>query len=385
MRTTTRNAAIVAIAALLMGAQPMPKLAEDQPVGQLEVVATFDGPMPTGVTVSHEGRIFVNFPRWGDVVPATVVELVKGRAVPFPNEALQNAPADNQAAGLVSVQSVVVDPDDRLWILDTGSPKFQPPKPGGPKLVGVDLKTNKVFKTITFPPTVALPTTYLNDVRFDLRRGKAGLAYITDSSQKGPGGIVVVDLATGKSWRRLSGHPSTMPVPGYLPFVEGQPIMQRKPGQPPKPLALGSDGIAISADGKWLYYCPLSSRRLYRVSVDALSDPKLPESRVAATVTDLGDKGASDGLESDDQGRVYCTEYEGNAVARRRTDGTFETLVHDPRLLWPDTLSVATDGYVYVTANQLHRGPDYHAGKDLRVKPYTLFRFKTDARPVLLK
>ena len=67
----------------------------------------------------------------------------------------------------------MIDPNDRLWIVDTGSIEFGPTSPGGPKLVGVDLGTNRVFKTITFPPEVALPTSYLNDVRFDLRRGEA--------------------------------------------------------------------------------------------------------------------------------------------------------------------------------------------------------------------
>ena len=54
----------------------------DRVIGQLETVATFNGPMPTGVTVSHTGRIFVNFPRWGDEVPFTVAEIVHGKAVP---------------------------------------------------------------------------------------------------------------------------------------------------------------------------------------------------------------------------------------------------------------------------------------------------------------
>ena len=40
---------------------------------------------------------------------------------------------------------------------------------------------------------------------------------------------------------------------------------------------------------------------------------------------------------------------------RRSPDGTFETLVHDPRVLWPDTLSVAGDGYLSVIAHQVHR------------------------------
>lgn len=69
------------------------------------------------------------------------------------------------------------------------------------ELVCVDLEINKVVKKIFFPQDVALPSTYLNDVRFDLRYGKGGqreIAFITDSSQQGPNGIIVVDLESGK-------------------------------------------------------------------------------------------------------------------------------------------------------------------------------------------
>ena len=65
--------------------------------------------------------------------------------------------------------------------------------------------------------------------------------------------------------------------------------------------------------------------------------------------------------------------------------GLTETLVHDPRLLWPDTMSIASDGYLYVNANQLNRQPTMHNGVDQRVKPYTMFRIKVNAQPVLLK
>ena len=111
------------------------------------------------------------------------------------------------------MQSVVVDPSDRLWAVDTGSIEFGPTSPGGPKLVGIDLKSNRVSRTIPFPPDVVLPTSYINDVRFDLRRGEAGYAFLTDSSDKGPNGIIVVDLASGRSWRRLHDHPSTKADP----------------------------------------------------------------------------------------------------------------------------------------------------------------------------
>lgn len=365
------------------------ELPTDEPLGALEPVAYFNGAMPTGVTVSHKGRIFVNFPKWGDDVSFTVAEIRKGDMVAYPDESInQTNPAD-QAAALVSVQSVVVDPVDRLWILDTGSPLFQPTKYGGPKLVCVDLKTDQVSKKILFPQDVALPTTYLNDIRFDLRRGSEGMAFITDSAQKGPNGIIVVDLASEQSWRRLHDHHSVKPeeLQTFLPIVEGRPFLERQPdGSVKHGASMGSDGIAINADGTRLYYCPLGSRKLYSVDTNALSDQSLKEQEVGATVIDEGDRGgASDGLESDSAGNIYSTNYEHNAILRRSPDKRWETLTHDPRLLWPDTLSLATDGYLYVTANQLHRQARFHKGKDLRRKPYSLFRIRIDAQPVLLR
>lgn len=380
------------------------QLTHDQPFGQLELVAIFSGAMPTGVTVSHTGRIFLNFPRWGDDVPYTVAELVNGSAVPYPGAEINDWPGRSlpdpttatdetvNASHFVSVQSVVVDPADRLWVLDTGSPLQKGVVPGGPKLVAIDLATNKVIKTISFSPTIAGPTSYLNDVRFDLTKGTAtaagtvhGIAYITDSSSKGPNAIIVVDLATGQAVRRLNNHPSTRPDPGFIAFAEGRPIYRTEPGKPPQRMLVGADGIAISADGSKIFYCPLSSTHLYSVSASTLREGVTPDNRVAETVQLVTGKGPSDGLESDAAGNIYAGDYSTNSIIRIAPDGTIETILHDPRLLWPDTMSLADDGYLYVTANQLHRQPSMHDGKDLRVKPYALFRVKVDAKPVRLK
>jgi sugar lactone lactonase YvrE len=374
-----KSAVIVwlALSGLCLGQE----LAHDRTIGQIELVASFNGPMPTGVTVSNNGRIFVNFPKWGDNVEYTVAEVKDGETVPYPDADINHySDSDSPADKLVSVQSVVVDPTgNRLWILDTGSIGFGMVRQGGGKLVGVDLKTNRVIKKITFPSDVALPTTYLNDVRFDLRRGREGMAFITDSSLTGANGIIVADLASGKSWRRLNDHPSTKPDPQFVPVVEGEILAVRLPGKPLAKFSVGSDGIAISPDGRTLYYCPLVSRHLYTVSVDALADQSKSEAEVAATVKDLGEKGgASDGLESDAQGHVYLSDYEHDAIRRRSLDGEIETLVHDARVLWPDTLSLAADGYLYFTANQVERQATFHRGQDLRQKPYALFRVKVD-------
>ena len=198
-----------------------------------------------------------------------------------------------------------------------------------------------------------------------------------------------MDIASGESWRRLHDHPSTKAeeLHTFLPIVEGRPFLEHQPnGSVKQGASMGADGIAISSNGEYLYYCPLGSRKLYSVDTRSLVDLSLDDQKVASTVKGEGDRGgASDGLESDAAGYIYSTNYEHNAILRRRPDIEWETLVHDPRLLWPDTLSLAADGYLYVTANQLHRQARFHKGHDLRHKPYTLFRVRTNAQPVLLR
>ncbi|WP_234330209.1 major royal jelly family protein [Streptomyces acidiscabies] len=350
--------------------------------GRYGVVARFRGAMPTGVTVSRRGRIFVNFPRWGDAVPFTVAELRGGKPVAYPDvEVNREDPAD-LAGHFQSVQSVVVDPADRLWIMDSGSPLFAGSSYGGPKLVAVDLRTDRIVRTILFPPEVVPSNSYPNDVRFDLRRGAKGMAFITDSG--GPNGVIVVDLATGRSWRRLTGHSSALPDKRFLPVIEGEPFMIRPAGGRPTHFETGSDGIALSADGTRLYYCPLSSRRLYSVSTGALADPHTTDAEVAATVEDLGFKPMADGLESDDKGHIYGGDLEHNTLWRRSPDGTYQTLAQGHELTWIDTLSIASDRHLYAIANQVNRQALFHEGKDLRRKPYLLVRLPIDAGPVKL-
>jgi len=44
-------------------------------------------------------------------------------------------------------------------------------------------------------------------------------------------------------------------------------------------------------------------------------------------------------------GRRSAALAEHNSVRERQTDGEWKTIAHDPRILWPDALSVASDGY----------------------------------------
>jgi sugar lactone lactonase YvrE len=252
------------------------------------------------------------------------------------------------------------------------------------KLVGIDLATDKVVKTIHFPAGVVNAGSYFNDVRFDLRRGAEGLAFISDSAAKTDNAIVVVDLATGHSWRKLNGHPSVTGDHTFNAIMEGKPFVLNRPDAPPDPHHPGVDGIAMSADGERSFTArsrrapstasawprsPMSSCRIAR--------SRRPSARRSATSPPTGCWATATGSS--------LTDWEHNAIVERDAPEQFRTLIHDERLWWPDTLALSHGGYLYVTANQLHRMPRYNDGKDLRQKPYYLFRVKVGGGPIELR
>ena len=80
--------------------------------------------MPTGVTVSETGRIFICFPKWGDDVKFTVAEILRINCDLYPNLQTNLANPENIPMTFISVQSVVADGRGTLWILDTKHPIF---------------------------------------------------------------------------------------------------------------------------------------------------------------------------------------------------------------------------------------------------------------------
>jgi len=325
-------------------------MADPRTTARLSQVTTF-GHQVTGVTVAEDGRIFVCFPRWTEDSPVSVAEVMRdGTTRPYPDarwNAWRNARKDELPAGehFVCVQSVVADGRGSLWVLDPAAPAQGYVVPGGPKLVRVDLARDKVAQTIAFDETAAPQGSYLNDVRLspDGRR-----AYITDSGAKGA--LVVVDLEGGGAWRHLDGHPSTQPEPDVQVRTDGQ-VLRRPDG---RGVESAADGIALSADGRHLYWQAIKGRTLYRVPTSAL---ERDAGAVADRVERVGDNGVADGILIDRSGtRMYVTAPEEDAVKLRdlgTAGGTPELLVRDDRLRWPDTLSEGPDGAIYLTTSHI--------------------------------
>lgn len=332
---------------------------------ELQEVASFNGQQLTGVGVSQKsGRIFVNFPKWSADHLFSVAEVVEGKPVPFPNEEW-NKPGD-PSTHFVCVQSVVVDAENNLWVLDPAAPMMKEIVKGGPKLVKIDLKSNQVVQTIPFGQDIAPEKSYLNDVRID---PPSRTAFITDSGQ---GAIVVVNLETGKARRLLDQHGSTAAEPDVALTIDGKKLIAQETGKPPQ---IASDGLALDPAKGYLYYHALTSHTLYRIKTAALRDEGLSASELAAKVEKVGQTPAPDGMLEGPDGSVYLTDIEGHGIVRwNPTNKTAEKVIADPRLLWPDTMSWGPGGDLYVTASQIENMPRFNDGKSTRTQPYRLFK-----------
>jgi sugar lactone lactonase YvrE len=347
---------------------------------QLELFADLPGPMLRGLTISHQGRVFVTFPRIDGVNQFTLGELKNGKVHAFPN-AEYNKHEGNPEDHLLSVSSAIVDGKDRLWVADSAK-LTRESKNDGAKLVGFDLAGNQVLKTIKLAAPTITPQSVLQDLRYDGSKGKDGVIYISDCAPEGKSAIIVVDLATGKCLRRLNGHPSVQAEHDFLPFIHGRPMMRSLPDGNKDDYKVGVAGLAVKPDGTLLYYCPQASRQLYSVNAALLCDATKDNAVVAETVKDLGPKsGASDGLECDKEGNLYFTDFENSSVWRRKPNGQIEKVVHDNRLVWPDSLWIAHDGYLYVTSSQFNQRAAFNKGTDKRTDSYQIYRFKVNATP----
>ena len=339
---------------------------------KLEPVALFPDRMPAGVALSRDGRIFMTFPRWDGSSQATAVEVTTdGRLTPFPDEAAHESKNKNR---IDSAQGITIDAKNRLWLLDAGAARLRV----------YDIDSRRMLREYNFEPDVLKDGAYLNDVRVDPSGGFGGLAYISDSMRAG---VIVLDLASNEAWRRLEKAPQARAQEDFVATVEGMTLAHRSPGSTDEsPMRGNTDGIALSPDGAALYFTAFSRREIYSVPTAALVDQRIPDDQIEARIAKVATKpSANDGILCDAQGRVYTTDYEDQCIRRvtpgKGADQTPEIVVQDERILWPDALWIH-GGHLYITVNQMNRMPNVHRGKDLREKPYALYRYPIDAKSI---
>lgn len=311
------------------------------------------GAMPAGFKVDSRGNYYLSVPRWSPGIPATVnrVTLVDGKPVlePYPS------PEMNQIGDPNALQCVLgweIDENDRAWFLDQGHIEGRPCNEGAQKIVCWDLKSNTQVDCIPIPSEIADYTaSFLNDMMVD---NANGFLYIADSgiyTDPLQGGLIVVNLKTHELRRVLHQHESCQDLAGYWFEIDGEKVWLDRP------MRTGADGIALSADRKTLYWCPLTGHNLYCIDTALLQDFSTPHEAIAGAVVDLGDKGTNtDGLGADNHGNIYYTMLEGQGIGKYNPAArTFQPLITDPRMIWVDGMTFDNRGWLIFNNNRLHQ------------------------------
>ncbi|XP_046570101.1 major royal jelly protein 3-like [Haliotis rubra] len=329
----------------------------------------------------YKDSVYLTIPRTKKGVPSTVNVVVQkdGEAIlkPFPSWDMQKV---GDCSAIQFAQSFEIDPvSGWMWIIDTGLHIIADPGqflcPA--KLVIYDINAKKVIRVHTFPEAVAPKMrTYLNDIVIHKISGKPAYAYISDT---GTSKLVVYDFRKDKSYTfsdksmaAEQGSATTIDF-DHTKFVSHTPI----------------NGIALSPDHRYLYYCPLSTFKLYRVPTSVLANENADISR---SVKNLGNKVSQTGGMIAGSKSLYYGALNSNAVykwdftkdiamAASVDDVTLKTQTQvvkdDMRMKWVDSFAMDTSGHLWFTVNDVPRflgnTMDFSA-----TGPFNMFIWKVD-------
>lgn len=319
----------------------------------------------TGVAVSNTSRVFANFPNWSADHTYSVIEVTDSsnfQVYPSLNWNTWSSELD-PSNHFICVQSVFVDRNNQLWVLDAANPQrdgeFLGVVAGGAKLVQIDLASDQVVNTFVFESPIVESNSYLNDVRIDEFNN---FAFITDSNE---GALILLNLATGQARRVLAEHPSTKSENRII-RVEGEEFRNAQGEYP----VIHSDGIAITPDVRFLYWRPLTGESLYRIRTDILRNFSSTENSIEDAVEKLGEIPPSDGIIFGSDAELYITSIEENAIRRYNGGDDSEKVIASSALRWPDSFAVGPDGSIYVTTSILHVSQP--------TERFRIFKFRVD-------
>ena len=312
-----------------------------------------------GVAIAPGGRTFMVIQRQpGQTVPQ-IAEYAGGQLRPYPDQSWNNWKQGGDASHMfVHANSIRFGPDGTLWVVDFGTPDMgKPTVPHGPKLVGINIQTGQVAKTV-YLDQVTRPSSAVDDVRFN-----GDHAYLTDA---GWPGLIIVHMPDGSMYRALTDQPSTTaPKPLYADGRE----LKSKEG---KPVMFNADQLELSPDGGTLYFQPCSGP-MSAIETQYLDNQTMPDSEREKHVRLFVNNNTAGGTSIDAHGNVYVSDTIHDAVLKVSPEGKVQTLVQDPRLVWVDAMWITADGRLWMPAAQLDRTPNFNNGKEAIRFPMTVY------------
>ena len=328
----------------------------------LEVVASSPDFAMNGVAVTPDGRVFVSIPQWTETSSPSVAEIYPdGSTRPFPDNEWNDFDRADARNRFMNVNAVHSDGAGSLWVVDYAGPNFGPSIKGAQKLVQIDLATDEVARVYRFGDDILPEAARLNDVRVDAKRG---VAYI---SEFGVGAIIVVDLQSGDAFRAFDQHHSTRAHPNVSTTFLGKPFRTD---------FLQVNDIELSPNGDTLYFQPTGGPILWQIPTSMLAEP-VENALLEPFVEVAGKSMTIGGMTRDNSGLLYLGSVQDNAVwVLNPENGEAERLFQDDRLLWPDAMSISSDGYLYIPAPQLRLLSEFNDGVDLTIGDFSVYRVK---------
>jgi sugar lactone lactonase YvrE len=330
---------------------------------------------PTAVVLNSEGRTFMTV-HWFDRREPQLVE-VTGRTTyrPFPDRKWnrgfgQGADAFNQPLGMV------IDRQDRLWIVDCGV--FPAVNDGGsalpaqsPRILAFDSKTGQNVYNLVLPQDTCPPGTYPQDLAVDEVNE---FAYLADIGGSRKPAIIAINLKT-KQVRRFEAH-SSLAAENVDLMLEGKKLTFPDSTGKIQAARIGINPITLSADQNTLFYGPMCGLGWYSVPAKLLRD-NANDQTVAAAIKRIANKPVCNGATTDASGNHFLTNMGENAIDKIDGQGRITRVVQDDRLIWADGLHIARNGWMYTGVNQLNRSPLFNGGKEQGKAPFQILRVWT--------
>lgn len=343
-------------------------IAQNLPTYPVEVYAKVDQAAGNIAFTPQGDLVYSQHPFFNPQYRVVAYKADEKTITPFPNISW-NTPRTSDDHFLSNVLGIRSDANGIIWMLDMGQRN-----PVTPKIVGWNTRTNQLER-IYYLPTIALtPFSQPNDMVVDLKHHVFVIADegIGNGGDGSTAALILIDMKTGASRRLLEGTRTTLPENTPV-IINGKPLVVKG-----KNLLVGVDGITADLKFEWLYYAPLNGSKLYRLRISDLMNEKLSAAQLDNAVETYSPKPNNGGLSIDTAGNIYLTALETNSVAViLAKDRSVHQLVTDENMLWPDGVSYnEKDGYMYVSAAQVHLGSVFNNGIDKSTHPFFIFRFK---------
>lgn len=320
----------------------------------LEVAATSPSFLANGVTTDAAGRLYLSMPSWTgmDGTPG-IARLEEDRIVPFPG-GIWHDPSSEPEDRLITINAVHAFDDGLIWAVDQGGTE------GGQKLLAFRPDGTMTHRLI-FGRDILPEGAAMNDLR-----KAGGRIYMTDS---GLGGLILHDLDTGTTLRRLSRHPMLRVDPDRVQVgTNGRPLQDAE-GQRPK---VHSDMIELSGDGHWLYWA-FPAGPLRRIDTESLWDRTLDDDALSERMQTVAEIPPIGGTAIDDLGNIYLSDVQARRIAVLVPDGRILTLVQDDRLVSPDAIWIDANRRLMVPAPQTEWLPEHDNGQNRMTRPFLTF------------